>query len=120
MILSNKPRLLGARLNLRRITAFPVSAMRRILGRKNTSEPVPPDFGHWLAVLRTIGGKVISDHATMTAAGLAFHSLLGIVPILVVVTALHGLIADPAAVQNPVEGLRGFCRGRLRTSCPAV
>jgi membrane protein len=86
--------------------------MRKILGRKNTSEPVPRDLGHWLTVLRTIGGEVLSDHATMTAAGLAFYSLLGIVPILVAVTALYGLIADPTAVQNLIEGLRGFLPGQ--------
>ncbi len=62
----------------------------------------------WTAALRNICSEVFSDHATMTAAGLAFYSLLAIVPILVAMSTLYGLVADPSAVQHLVENLRGF------------
>ena len=50
----------------------------------------------------------------MTAAGLAFYSLLGIVPVLIALATLYGLVANPAAVQNLVEELRGFVPAQPR------
>src|SRR5690348_11983212 len=67
-----------------------------------------PGNERWVAMLRNIGQEILSDHATMTAAGLAFYSLLGIVPVLVALSSVYSLIADPAAVRHLVEGLRGF------------
>ena len=64
--------------------------------------------GECISFLRDIGAEVLSDHATMTAAGLAFYSLLGIIPILVAFSTLYGLVADPSAVQNLIDALRGF------------
>ena len=48
----------------------------------------------------------------MTAAGLAFYSLLGIVPVLIALSTIYSLIADPVVVDNLVEGLRGFMPGQ--------
>lgn len=48
----------------------------------------------------------------MTAAGLAFYSLLGIVPVLVALSTVYSLVADPVVVRNLVEGLRGFMPGQ--------
>jgi membrane protein len=62
----------------------------------------------WIGILRDIGAEVLSDHATMTAAGLAFYSLLAIVPILVAISTFYGLVANPSAVQNLVQSMRGF------------
>jgi membrane protein len=70
------------------------------------------DLRRWSALLRSIGGEVLSDHATMTAAGLAFYSLLGIIPILGALSALYGLVADPAGVTQLIQELRGFVPGR--------
>jgi membrane protein len=77
-------------------------------GDRTYPQPLPRSFGEWRHLLRNIGREVFSDHATMTAAGLAFYSLLGIVPILIALATLYGLVANPAAVQSLVEGLRGF------------
>jgi membrane protein len=63
-------------------------------------------------LLRGVGREIISDHATMTAAGLAFYSLLGMIPVLVAMSALYGLVADPTTVQRMVESLRGFVPGQ--------
>jgi membrane protein len=62
----------------------------------------------WVATLREISAEVLSDHATMTAAGLAFYSLLAIVPILIAISAFYSLVANPSAVKNLVESMRGF------------
>lgn len=60
--------------------------------------------GHWCH----IGHEALSDHVTMTAAGLAFYSLLGIVPVLAALAALFGLVASPATVRHLLDALRGF------------
>lgn len=81
--------------------------MRRVGGRRR-KRPQPILRPHWVALLRHVGGEVLSDHATMTAAGLAFYSLLGIIPILVAVSTFYGLIANPATVRHFIQELRGF------------
>jgi membrane protein len=70
--------------------------------------PLPQSLGEWLDLLRGVGKEVLSDHATMTAGALAFYSLLAIVPVLVAVSALYGLVADPQTVHRSLEALRGF------------
>src|SRR5215471_11275764 len=70
--------------------------------------PLPRNSGEWQRLLRNIGREAFGDYATMTAAGLAFYSLLGIVPVLIALATLYGLVANPAAVQRLVEELRGF------------
>lgn len=82
--------------------------MRRAEGEATEPQPFPHDLNSWLQLLRKVGAEVLSDHATMTAAGLAFYSLLGIVPIMVSISALYGLMADPAAVLRFIHDLRGF------------
>jgi membrane protein len=82
--------------------------MQRDDGEKTYPQPLPRTRGEWRELLRNISHEVLSDYATMTAAGLAFYSLLGIVPILIAFAALYGLVANPATVQSLVEGLRGF------------
>src|SRR5262244_3096032 len=78
--------------------------------------PLPRNSGEWQRLLRNIGREAFGDYATMTAAGLAFYSLLGIVPVLIALATLYGLLANPAAVQNlagrtPASSPR---RGRYR------
>ena len=82
--------------------------------------PAPRKSKGWIAVLRDIGAEVLSDHATMTAAGLAFYSLLAIIPILVAMSTLYGLVANPSAVKGLVESCGVSCRGRLPIWSKAV
>lgn len=86
--------------------------MRRIGGRRGRAEPLPRTLRDWAALLHGIGREIVSDHATMTAAGLAFYSLLGIIPVLVAMSTLYGLFADPTTVRRMVSGLRGFVPGQ--------
>lgn len=71
------------------------------------------DRGGWLDFVWCIVGEVFSDHITMTAAGLAFYGLLGLVPVLAAVSALYGLVADPSDVRRLVEGLNGLLPGKV-------
>lgn len=70
--------------------------------------PLPRNSGEWWRFLRNVGREAFGDYARMTAAGLAFYSLLGIVPVLIALSTLYGLVANPATVQSLVEELRGF------------
>lgn len=86
--------------------------MRRVgLRRGKQPQPFPGQRPHWAGLLRHVAGEVLSDHATMTAAGLAFYSLLGIIPILVAVSTLCGLLASPATVRHFIQELSGFVPG---------
>jgi uncharacterized BrkB/YihY/UPF0761 family membrane protein len=60
--------------------------------------PLPRNSGEWQHLSRNIGRKAFGDYATMTAAALAFYSLLGIVPVLIALATFYGLLANPVAV----------------------
>jgi membrane protein len=77
-------------------------------GDETYPHPLPRNSGEWRRLLRNIGREAFGDYATMTAAGLAFYSLLGIVPVLIALATFYGLVANPATVQSLVEELRGF------------
>ena len=77
-------------------------------GDQTYPHPLPRNSGEWRRLSRNIGRKAFGDYATMTAAALAFYSLLGIVPVLIALATFYGLVANPAAVQSLVEELRGF------------
>lgn len=70
--------------------------------------PLPRNSGEWRRFLRNVGREAFGNYATMTAGGLAFYSLLGIVPVLIALSTLYGLVANPTAVQSLVEELHGF------------
>jgi len=44
---------------------------------------LPRNSGEWRHLSRNIDREAFGDYATMTAAALAFYSLLGIVPVLI-------------------------------------
>jgi len=77
-------------------------------GDETYPHPLPRNSGEWGHLSRNIGREAFGDYATMTAAALAFYSLLGIVPVLIALATFYGLVANPAAVQSLVEELRGF------------
>jgi membrane protein len=78
------------------------------------SEPHSRGIRRWGRLLREIGSEVMRDHATMTAGALAFYSLLGIVPVLVAVSAVYGLIADATVLNRSIDELRGFLPDQVR------
>ncbi|HEX3419370.1 MAG TPA: YihY/virulence factor BrkB family protein [Stellaceae bacterium] len=77
-------------------------------GDRTYPHPLPRNSGEWRHLFRNIGREAFGDYARMTAAGLAFYSLLGIVPVLIALATFYGLVANPAAVQSLVAELRGF------------
>jgi membrane protein len=62
----------------------------------------------WLSVLRAALAEIFSDHLRLTAAGLAFYGLLGLVPMLAAAAALYGLVGDPADLARLVDQARGL------------
>jgi membrane protein len=62
----------------------------------------------WLPILRAALAEMFSDHLRLTAAGLAFYGLLGLVPALAAVAALYGLVGNPSDLAGLVDQARGL------------
>jgi len=60
----------------------------------------------WQLPLRVFE-KLVANHASMLAAGVAFWVFLALFPALVALVSLYGLIADPAAIQRHLDALAG-------------
>lgn len=82
--------------------------MQQSDGGATDPRSLPHHVSEWWALVRHIGHEAHSDHVTMTAAGLAFYSLLGIVPVLAALASFFGLVASPATVHHLLDALRGF------------
>jgi membrane protein len=54
-------------------------------------------------VLDALKDKAKRDNVTLLAAGVAFFSLLALVPALVALVSVYGLVADPSDVESQVE-----------------
>jgi membrane protein len=76
-------------------------------GRLADSPSEIPKRG-WRDVLLRVKQQIGEDNISLTAAGVAYGWLLAIFPLLGSLIAIYGLIADPAAVQQQVEGLFGL------------
>jgi len=74
------------------------------------TEPASPSAGaprrHGL--LRRVWDKLIDNHLSILAAGVAFYGFLSLFPGLVALVSLYGMIADPGTVEQEIEGLSGF------------
>lgn len=62
----------------------------------------------WWTLLRNTYREMGADHVGLIAAGIAFYSLTAIFPGIVVLMAIAGLVMDPAAVQQQLQGLSQF------------
>ncbi|HUA53990.1 MAG TPA: YihY/virulence factor BrkB family protein [Candidatus Sulfotelmatobacter sp.] len=60
----------------------------------------------WQLPLRVFE-KLVANHASMLAAGVAFWVFLALFPALVALVSLYGLIADPVAIQRHLDALAG-------------
>src|SRR4051812_1974676 len=60
----------------------------------------------WWAVGRRVVREAISDEVGMAAASCGFYAMLALFPAISVAISLYGLVADPAAVENQLAGLR--------------
>lgn len=62
----------------------------------------------WRDVLLRVKKSLGEDNVSLTAAGVAFFSLLALFPLFASLIAIYGIVADPAEVQRQVESLAGL------------
>ncbi|WP_336490391.1 YhjD/YihY/BrkB family envelope integrity protein [Methylobacterium nigriterrae] len=74
----------------------------------SADEPSAISGEGWGNILWRLGRSLIRDDIWLRSAGVAFYTILAAVPALVVPVSIYGLVADPAAVQNPIQMLGGF------------
>lgn len=73
-------------------------------GRDATTPTAIPLRG-WKDVLWRVKDEIGDDHLTIIAAGVAFYSLLALIPALAAVIAIWGLVADPATIESQIASL---------------
>ena len=79
------------------------SAMGRL-----ADAPVEIPWPGWKAVLRRVGTEMISDRASLVAAGCAFYATLALFPVITMLISIYGLAFDPVTVEPQLEALRGL------------
>lgn len=75
------------------------------LGR-NAASPAEIPWPGWKAVLRRVGLKMITDRASLSAAGCAFYATLALFPALTMLILIYGLMFEPATVEPQLASLR--------------
>ena len=61
----------------------------------------------WKDAAWRVWQSIGEDHISLVAAGTAFFGLLAIFPALTAFVSLYGLVADPAAIREHVDAMRG-------------
>jgi len=79
----------------------------RALGR-DAEAPHEMPWEGWKAILRRTWYQMISDRASLAAAGCAFYATLAMFPAISMLIALYGLAFDPRTVEPHLEILRGL------------
>src|ERR1700712_2592727 len=74
----------------------------------SADEPSAISGEGWGSILRRLGRSLIRDDIWLRSAGVAFYPILAAVPALVVPASFYGLVADPAAVHDPIQMLGGL------------
>ncbi|WP_112283256.1 YihY/virulence factor BrkB family protein [Prauserella muralis] len=59
----------------------------------------------WWAAIRNVVDEVQRDQLTLAAAGIAFYSLLALVPALIAVLSVFALVTDPQSVRDQLQPL---------------
>ncbi len=59
-------------------------------------------------IARRVWGQLQEDNISVLAAAIGFYAFLSIFPALTAVVSLYGLFAQPSAVQQQIEQLRGL------------
>lgn len=73
-------------------------------GRRAGSPMHVPARG-WKDVALRVKDQFRRDDVPLLAAGVAFFALLALVPTLVALVSVYGLVADPADIENNIEGV---------------
>jgi len=68
-----------------------------------TPSEVPPRG--WKDVALRVNADLRDDHASLSAAGVAFFGFLALIPALAAVISVYGLVADPEDVRSRMEEL---------------
>lgn len=82
-------------------------------GRHAKSPSEIPGPG-WKDVLARTRAEVKHDKATLLAAGVAYYSLLALVPAMVALVSIYGLISDPSSVDRQVGDWLGAAPREVR------
>jgi uncharacterized BrkB/YihY/UPF0761 family membrane protein len=73
-------------------------------GRGRTAErPTEIGLRGWRDVTARVKRDIKRDDVSLLAAGVAFYSLLALVPALVALVSVYGLIADPSVIRRNVD-----------------
>src|SRR3712207_175670 len=79
-------------------------------GREATSPHEIPAKG-WKDILWRTYEEINKDRILAVAAGVTFYALLALFPALAALVSIHGLVADPANIQNHLNRLSGVLPG---------
>lgn len=59
----------------------------------------------WKDIVLRVKDEAKIDHVSLSAAGVAFHAFVALVPLLIAVVSIYGLFADPSNVTRLVDRL---------------
>lgn len=67
----------------------------------------PTEIGKrgWKDIGTRVKDRLKSDHVPLLSAGVAFYAMLAIFPAIIALVTIYGLVADPAQVENQIEGM---------------
>ena len=76
-------------------------------GLPGSDAETPAELGRqgWTMVLKRAWKETKDDNVPLLAAGVAFYAFLALFPGLIAMVTLYGLVADPATVQEQIQGL---------------
>jgi membrane protein len=83
--------------------ALPEDRRDRAARGRDADVPVQIPARGWKDVLVRAKAETKADNVSLLAAGVAFFSLLAIVPALVALVSIYGLVADPEDVANQIS-----------------
>lgn len=76
-------------------------------GLPGSDADTPAQLGKqgWKMVVKRAWKETKDDNVPLLAAGVAFYAFLALFPGIIAMVTLYGLVADPATVQEQIEGL---------------
>ena len=85
----------------------PYPGERGATGLPGSDADTPAELGKqgWKMVVKRAWKETKDDNVPLLAAGVAFYAFLALFPGLIAMVTLYGLVADPATVQEQIEGL---------------
>ena len=75
---------------------------------RDADEPSEIPALGWKDILKRTWQDLTNDHVSIVAAGIAFYSLLAVIPALAAVISIYGLAADPAQIQRNFDYFRSM------------